>query len=370
MKGRIFILFMLLVAIVSGSCKHKDLCIDHNHGDNLVLKVNWYLKWNLEYLKDWDTEWNPDWIVDWNKVIPTKPEGVRLVAETETDSYRHILNLSPEGGDVKFQPGDYTALLYNNDTEYIVYKESERVANTMATTRARSRSPYSENNPEENTVNAPDFLFCSFIDRLHVEGDVGEDSGGNRSVFEVDVTMYPVVFSYIIRFEFNSGKEYINDARIALSGMAGTVNLSNRRTLDDVVTVLYDEAEVCDYGVEVVLRSFGMCNFDPVPTDEYPNGHFYDPGVMETEGKPAVADRPKYDGQTRNMLTLEVALKSGQVKTFEVDVTDSMLEQPRGGVLLIENLEITPEEGEGSQTGGFEVDVDDWEDSEEVDLPL
>ena len=182
--------------------------------------------------------------------------------------------------------------------------------------------------------------------------------------------MHPVVFSYIIRCEFEDGKEYINEARGALSGMAGTVNLSNRRTLDDVVTVLYEDAEVSDYGVEAVVRSFGLCNFDPIPTDEHPNGHYYTPDGVDNPDSQSRNGRPRADEQTRNILTLEVALKSGQTKTFEVDVTDRMREQPRGGVLLIKGLTVTPEEGEGNHSGGFEVGVNDWGNSEEVELPL
>ena len=263
----------------------------------------------------------------------------------------------------------YTALLHNNDTEYIVF-EGDGAATATATTRTRTRSPYSDNNPAEVTVNQPDYLFSSYADEFLIEEIDEWVDGEEERIIEVDVPMHPVVFSYIIRFEFESGKEYINEARGALSGMAGTVNLSDRRTLDDVVTVLYEEAEVSDYGVEAVVRSFGLCNFDPVPTDEYPDGHFYTPDETTAGDTQARSDRPKADEQMRHILTLELALKSGQVKTFEVDVTDRMREQPRGGVLLIQGLEVTPEEGEGNQTGGFEVSVDDWGNSEDIDLPL
>lgn len=370
MKRGIYILFFSLVAMVLGSCVHKELCKDHNHNSNIVLKVNWHLEWNIKYIIDWDVEWNPEWEIDWSKVIPTNPEGVRLIAESHEDNSRQTFNLPSDGGIVKLQPGIYTALLHNNDTEYIVYEESDHVASVTATTRSRSRSPYSENNPTEKTVNAPDFLFTSFTDRFQIDDFADEAGGEEERVIEMDVPMYPVVFSYIIRFEFNNGKEYINDARGALSGMGGTVNLSNRRTLDDVVTVLYEDAEVSDYGVEAVVSSFDLCNFDPIPTDEYPNGHFYTPDDTGGNESSTRNDSPKSDGNTRNILTLELALKSGNVKTFEIDVTERMREQPRGGVLLIQGLEITPDEGEGSQTGGFEVDVNEWGDSEIVDLPL
>lgn len=363
-KKTTYILLLVLQALTA-ACTHKELYMGDAPAPSLVLQVDWHLEWNIKYLIDWETKWNPEWEMDWSKVIPDEPEGVRLMAESQSDGSRQTYNLPSGGGTVTLQPDVYTVLLHNNDTEYIVFEGTDGVATATATTRTRTRSPYSDNNPTEVTVNQPDYLFSSYADEFRVEEIDEWVDGEEERIIEVDVPMHPVVFSYIIRFEFESGKEYINEARGALSGMAGTVNLSNRRTLDDVVTVLYDDAEVCDYGVEAVVRSFGLCNFDPVPTDEYPDGHFYTPDEPS-----ARSGRPRADDTTRHILTLELALKSGQMKAFEVDVTDLLREQPRGGVLLISGLEITPEEGEGSQTGGFEVSVDEWGDAEEVDLPL
>ena len=342
-KNKMTYFLLILLQALTTACTHKELYMGGNSAPSLVLQVDWHLEWNIKYLIDWET-------------LPPPPHD---------DDTRLVFNLPSGGGTVTLQPGTYTALLHNNDTEYIVF-EGDGAATATATTRTRTRSPYSDNNPAEVTVNQPDYLFSSYADEFLIEEIDEWVDGEEERIIEVDVPMHPVVFSYIIRFEFESGKEYINEARGALSGMAGTVNLSDRRTLDDVVTVLYEEAEVSDYGVEAVVRSFGLCNFDPVPTDEYPDGHFYTPDE-ETSSR---SGRPKADDDTRHILTLELALKSGQVKTFEVDVTDRMREQPRGGVLLIQGLEVTPEEGEGSQTGGFEVSVDDWGNSEDIDLPL
>ena len=368
-KNKMTYFLLILLQALTAACTHKELYMGGNPAPSLVLQVDWHLEWNIKYLIDWETEWRPEWEMDWSKVIPDEPEGVRLGHEAPDDDTRLVFNLPSGGGTVTLQPGTYTALLHNNDTEYIVF-EGDGAATATATTRTRTRSPYSDNNPAEVTVNQPDYLFSSYADEFLIEEIDEWVDGEEERIIEVDVPMHPVVFSYIIRFEFESGKEYINEARGALSGMAGTVNLSDRRTLDDVVTVLYEEAEVSDYGVEAVVRSFGLCNFDPVPTDEYPDGHFYTPDETTAGDTQARSDRPKADEQMRHILTLELALKSGQVKTFEVDVTDRMREQPRGGVLLIQGLEVTPEEGEGSQTGGFEVSVDDWGNSEDIDLPL
>lgn len=371
MKMKKIILCTFLAAVSLGACKHKELCMNHNHNANLMLDINWNLKWYLEYFIDWETEWHPDWKIDWGKIVPNQPEGVRLVVQASDDTqYKQVYNLPSGGGTVELQPGHYSTLLYNNDTEYIVFEDAGLSSAITATTRSRTRSPYSEHNPEEVTVNSPDYLFSSYNDDFLVDKIQYDIVTGDAVRIVVDVPMYPVVFSYIVRYEFTAGKEYVVEARGALSGMAGTVNLSTRRTLDDVVTVLYDEAEVSNYGVEAVVRSFGLCNFDPVPTDKYPHGHFYSSDEIDSRVGVSRQDRPRMSTETRNILTLELALRSGKVKIIQTDVTDQVLKQPRGGVLIVKDIEVTPDEGEGNNNSGFEVNVNDWGNNEQIDLPL
>lgn len=62
------------------------------------------------------------------------------------------------------------------------------------------------------------------------------------------------------------------------------------------------------------------------------------------------------------MLNLEVRLKNGKVKNFDFDVTDQVHRQPRGGVIIVDNLVISG--------GEFEVDVEDWGDYEDILLPI
>ena len=371
MGGRIFTLFVFMLSQLMYSCQHKDLCMDHYHNANLLLEVRWYLEWNLEYHIDWETQWNPNWKIDWTKVEPEEPDGVRLVVQPKDDlKYKQVYNLPPGGGPVELSPGVHSVLLYNNDTEYIIFEDAALSSAFTATTRARSRSPYSDNKPDEVTVNQPDFLFSSYEDEFEVDEKEFDEATGDVIRITVDVPMRPVVFSYIVRYEFKSGKEYVVDARGALSGMAGTVNLSSRRTLDDVVTVLYDKADISDYGVEAVIRSFGLCNFDPNPTEEYPNGHFYSPDEIDSRTGVSRQDRPRIDEHTRNILTLELALKSGKVKTIEMDVTEQILKQPRGGVLVVKDIVVTPEEGEGNKGGGFDVGMNDWGNHEQIEIPM
>lgn len=363
--------YIWIVVLVFASCKHKELCMDHNHNANLMLEVKWHLVWDLKYHVDWEMSWNPDWTFDWRKTIPPEPTGVRLVAEKmDKSSPQLIFNLPPTGGPLELSPGMYSLLFYNNDTEYIKFEDGGDTSTLTATTRSRSRAPYSDRNPEEITVNPPDFLFSSHMDDFEVEEIKRNAQTGDVIRKEIDVPMTPVVFSYIVRYEFASEKEFVAEARGALSGMAGTVNLSTRRTLDDIVTVLYEDAEVSDYGVESVIRSFGLCNFDPVPTAEYPDGHYYSPDEIDSRAGESRQDRPRADSDTRNILTLELALRSGKVKTIVSDVTEVLKDQPRGGVIVVKGIVVTPEEGEGNKGGGFDVDVNDWGDHENIEIPV
>ena len=62
-------------------------------------------------------------------------------------------------------------------------------------------------------------------------------------------------------------------------------------------------------------------------------------------------------------------LKNGKQLTYTFDVSPGMRAQPRGGILLVEDIVVSDEDGtEGS--GGFDPSVEDWGDEIEVPLPI
>ena len=211
-------------------------------------------------------------------------------------------------------------------------------ASAKATTRTRTRSSYLGNSymdtNDENTVNQPDMLYGSYMESYVAERSTETDV--------IPVTMHPLVFTYLVRYEFSHGLEYVSLARGALAGMAQAVWLNSGRTSDEAATVLYD-CTVEDFGTQALVRSFGIPDF--------PNEHY---GTR--------AGR-KYG------LNLEVRLKNGKIKSFDFDVTDQVAAQPQGGVIVVKGIEISDEEGtEGGS--GFDVDVEDWGDYEDIELPL
>ena len=157
----------------------------------------------------------------------------------------------------------------------------------------------------------------------------------------IPVTMHPLVFTYKIRFEFAAGLKYVALARGTLAGMALSVNLSTGTTSNEAATILYD-CEVKDWGVAAYVNSFGVPG--------YPNGAY-------TKGDQIYA------------VNLEVRMRNGKIKSFDFDVTDQVSKQPHGGVIVVKDIVIKPEDGtQGS--GSFDVVVNGWGPYEDIYLPL
>ena len=275
--------------------------------------------------------------MEYHELCPDAPDGLRVQVYNE-DGTNNILNVAPEGDIVRMRPGEHSLLLYNNDTEYIVFDDMNSFASAKATTRTRTRASYAGNpymeNTVENTVNAPDMLYGNYMENYTAERKIEAD--------ELPVTMHPLVFTYLVRYEFSHGLEYVALARGALAGMAGAVWLNSGRTSEEAATILYD-CSVEDFGTQACVQSFGI--------PDYPNEHY----TTRTERR-----------YGRN---LEVRLKNGKVKSFDFDVTDQVAVQPQGGVIVVSGIEISDEEGtEGGS--GFDVTVKDWGEYEDIELPL
>lgn len=330
--------FML---VFLASCAHKELCFDRPTGPEVCIVADYEREWQYTYTggPDWAhyPGWRQDFGISYDSMLPGIPTGLR-VQVYNSDGSNNILNIAPEGETVQMFPGEHAILFYNNDTQSIVFDDMQSYASARATTRTRTRSSYGGNpymeGYDENTVGAPDMLYGNYIESYTVEqGDEPE---------VMPVTMHPLVFTYLVRYEFSHGQEYVALARGALSGMASAVWLNSGRTSDEAATILYD-CTVEDFGMQAFVRSFGIPGF--------PNEHY-------TTKSP-----------NSYSLNLEVRLKNGIIKSFDFDVTDQVAAQPQGGVIIVDGIEISDEEGE-SGGSGFDVDVDDWGEYEDIELPL
>lgn len=362
-KGAMQITGMAILFILFTSCR-KDLCYDHNHAANVDIAYG--------YNKDWCTHQDPslildpEWEMDWETILPKEPDGVRLITYPHYQGITgQTYNMTPQGGKIQMSSGMYNMLFYNNDTEYIIFNGSGH--ETMATTRTQTRVSYSKLYPDEVTVNSPDLLYAAFFDELEIEeSDIGE----TKIQKTLDVQLSPRVFSYIVRIQFKAGLEYVALARGALSGMSGSVNLATGNTTDDPVTLFF-ECSRKQYGWETIFRSFGVPGITFEDTKAGDGSSDITRGDQfvqynRDEGTKTIVINQQYD----HRLTLELYLINGKEKVVTIDVTDQVNQQPRGGVIVIDGLEVTEEEGQESSGGGFDTEVDGWEDDKVVDIPI
>lgn len=326
--------------LVAMSCNHKDLCYhhrDHAHRYHINVIADYRYDWEENFGgPDWKQQW-PEGYLPYDKLRPTKPAGLRVINYNEAGEH-NINNVSADGGVVNLYEGYNDLLFHNNDAEYIVFSRVDNSVYTRATTRTRTRTSYMGSeyaNEGEETINAPDMLYANYYEDYYVEKRLEPT--------DVEVTLQPMVFTYKVRYEFKSGLEYVALARGALSGMARSVLLNTGDTSEEAATILYD-AIVTDYGVGALVNSFGVPNF--------PNPNF-----------------PSTRADNRHALNLEVLLKNGNLLNFDFDVTDQVKAQPHGGVIVVKDIVINEEDGR-TGTGAFDVEVNDWGDYKDIDLPL
>lgn len=178
--------FYMLVLTVFISCR-KDLYYEHFKEVDLHLEITYSLDWHLPCDENWNEKWPAEWTVDWDRMLPRVPEGVRLHVfdygdKTPISSH----NFEHHGGRVAINSGRYDMLLYNNDTEGIIFENMHAVNEAVATTRTRTRSTsYSNKYPDELTANVPDMLFAAFLSEQELVKNEDEETTYARMKVEL-----------------------------------------------------------------------------------------------------------------------------------------------------------------------------------------
>jgi hypothetical protein len=323
------LLTLLGITALLASCEHKDLCLLHDEHSlhcGLVVQAEYDLSVEADYQGRTD-----------DVLFPTEPEGLRMLVYT-AGSDASINNLPVHGGKVSMTTGNHSLLFYNNDTEYILFNDLTSDINATATTRTRSRAAYAGNryvSRAQSTVNPPDMLFGAYISDYTGVLAMTNDT--------INVTMHPLVYSYITYFNISSGMSSVAYARGALAGMAGSVYINSGITTDEQVTVLYDcDVKADQNQIEGIVKSFGI---------------------------PAYPATGYSRGQYTYAVQLELRLINGETVTYDYDVTDQVESQPHGGVIIVEDIEIPIVERTGS-AAPFDVDVTDWGEFQEIPIVM
>lgn len=335
---RVAILAVLLPLLAS--CR-QELCYDHF--PMLDVDLTWELEWERDYGAHHAAGWDKNYFgCEYDALRPGVPEWVNMVRYYDDGSYREHFIYSIEGELFRVEDNrEFGMLLYNGDTEYIILRDMASVSDARATATTRSRSSLGhvlERHPQSRITNPPDVLYSAYVDRV--------ESVGNHEVKALPTKMQPLVYTYVVNYEFDYGIERVALARGALGGMAESVYLRTGTTSDETAIILFDCGIQAD-GCHAEVHSFGVPGFP----DEYYGRTVTPPQEREYT------------------LNLEVKLLSGNIVEFNFDVSDQIAKQPRGGVITVKGLHIDADQQEFG--GPFDVDVSGWEDDGEViDLPV
>lgn len=341
MRRNILHIYIVLVLLVTCVSCRQELCYDHFPA--MDLRFSWEQEWERDYGMNHVAQWDP--ILhhyEYDVLRPSVPEWVKMLKYY--DDGRIVEQLfSPDGRKFEVPAKDKCSyLFYNGDTEYIILSDVASLQDARATATTRTRSGASLKDMQEmyevsRTTNSPDVIYSAFVE--NAEGVAVHE------VKIMPVKMQPLVYTYLITYEFEEGIEYVTQARGALGGMAEGVYLRTGTTTDQTSIILFD-CEIHSDACRCQVRSFGVPGF--------PDSYF---------GRAATGTNQPFT------LNLEVKLKSGKTENFTFDISDQMKNQPRGGVIKVSGIKVV-DNGGSTSSGGFDVGVSDWEDDVIEDLPV
>ncbi len=341
MKMRRFDILAVLLAMLPmlASCR-QELCYDHY--PTIDVNFEWEQEWERDYgehhLGVWDVDYHG---CEYDALRPGMPEWINMV-NYHKDGRVSEAFLSPDGRSFIVEAGDSrSVLLYNGDTEYIVLSDVASVTDARAEASSRSRASLAamyEAHQNSRTTNPPDILYAAFVEHV--------PALNNHDRHQMPIKMQPLVYTYVIRYEFEYGIEHVALARGALGGMAESVYLRTGVTSEETSIILFD-CEVKSDHCRAEVHSFGVPGFPDA---------YYGRSAAPTQQRPY-------------SVNLELMLNNGKTLEFNYDIADQMKNQPRGGVIVIKGIRV--EDKEADNSSGFAVDVTEWDDEGEViELPM
>lgn len=227
--------------------------------------------------------------------------------------------LDPYGGVLSLNPGHYSVLLFNNDTQKVRYRNTTSYHDFEAYVPTVERPSLVAGAPAEQGIAEPDRLFVASVGDVEVL----------PSIDTLRIEQSPVRFfsAYSFTVQGITGLENLSAIQASLSGMAPWIRLSTGELGQPSATIFLNFRRT-EKGIEGGFSTFG---------------HYDDP----TE---------------KHLLTLEMRYQ-GRLVTRTYDVTQ-MLHQT-GRIDVVDMLDFPAVEG----GGGFDPEVGGW-DKDTVNIPM
>lgn len=371
MHWKSFISVLLPLAILCGCQIDPPLHLRRLAETDVELKMEfdvdmmWQIDWQTEWVFDWDTE-----IL--GEVGYSMPEAIRLhtypLGPDDERRSHQVNNFYGTHGRVHLFAGTHDMLFHNIGSEVNLFRSEDDLADQHAYTRviasglqdshpvetlqqkAAGGSKVDEEEFTESVAFEPDELF-SMYDPAYVISDNLDDYEfiDGRYILRIKGELRPATFIYLIQIALknNYGRVIGCMGGAALTGVAEGVNLMNRVTHTETVSIPFDvfinrESDPDLLGARVLTFGIPGCN----PYDEA--------SVAATE--------------SLHNLILSITYSTGTYKNIRVDITDKLRELPTGGVITLElDVDDFPPGGDDPpvpEGGGFNAVIGEW--AEEV----
>lgn len=134
----------MAAVLVLVSCDHKDLC--YNHPEHALrsqtrIEAAYNRIWEIgeDGEPSWSRRWPDNFGFGYESLVPAMPGGLCVNAYS-ADGSQSVSHIAATGGIVSMKAGDNSLLMYNDDTEFIIFDRLNASVSAKATTRSRSRS--------------------------------------------------------------------------------------------------------------------------------------------------------------------------------------------------------------------------------------
>ena len=344
----IYKLTLLLQALLCLVGCDRELC--YNHYRAIAFSVEWEREWERDLGAEHSRVWDDHGLgFEYADLVPEEGDGLTvMIYDIDRDLYEYHYVPHGSSDEVTVGEGRHSLMLFSNDTEHVTFNALTNPILAQATTTRVYRGTYAGASGEP-TLHEPEMLYAAYINQI------AELQVHDR--LELEALMQPMVFTYVLKVDFDAGIEHVAYARGALSGMALGVYLRCGATTAETATILFDDCEITSDGVVARVRSFGLPNF----VDRAYFGPWTDYVDQIVQ--------PLSSADTKQIFTLEVMLTGGKIMTFDFDVSDQIQAQPAGGVVKSAGVVVRDEDNVVTG-GGFDVTVGGWDDVVDIDLPI
>lgn len=312
MKSLMTILILILTLT---ACEHQqEICFDHDDHDRQPVEV----------------------VFDWSRHPEANPVTMSLFLFPERSSRSLRYEFKDRNGHQIMTPvGQYTAIAVNSDSEaaeiiagnsisdfHIRLRDAYEVQGVAMRSDAVPRAPGTES---ERMAAQPDSMWRARVDNFTVSA-----ADRKRSL---KMTPDEAVFHYTFIITGVKNLSGIASLSGSLSGMSGSLKVSDGNISDEKVTIPFEMSPADETSLRGTVRTFGHC------------------GMSRTRS------RGRGDAHTPHFLTVYAVLADGTRWYKSYDVSEQLkASEGASASVTVDGLELP----EVVMTGGFHVDIDDW----------